>query len=172
MCRKEARILDCITLHSRQRFRPVRHARRVAEIDKLFVRQLLVQRAIHGQAADAAIEDADGKIGVQSLRTETRDDTLTSCQTKISATRQRKPGTTSCPSSSSISVKVVTSFSERQTVTLRRFGSTSHTARAPFVNHSAVFSLTSVLLSLGDITSTAKSVEPDQYAAGMPVAGM
>src|SRR5437868_4828314 len=113
MRRKEARILNRITLHRRQRLRAVRHARRVAEINKLFVRQLLVQRTIDGQAADAAIEHADGKIGIQRLCTETRDSALTSCQTKISATRQRNPGTTSCPSSSSVSVRVVTSFSER-----------------------------------------------------------
>ncbi len=62
MRREELRILDRITFDSRQRFCAVRHARRVAEIDEAFVGQMFVQRAIDGQSAYAAIEDADGEL--------------------------------------------------------------------------------------------------------------
>ena len=54
--REEARILNRVPLNRRQRLSSIRHTRRVAEIDKPFIRQMLVQRAIDGQTADAGIE--------------------------------------------------------------------------------------------------------------------
>ena len=60
---QEPRILDRIPFNGRERFRAVGHARSVAEIDKAFIRQMLMQRAIDSQSANAAVEDADGKRG-------------------------------------------------------------------------------------------------------------
>jgi len=57
---EEARILDGVSLNGRQRLGAVGHARRVAEIDKAFIRQMLMQRAIDSESTDAAVEDADG----------------------------------------------------------------------------------------------------------------
>ena len=66
MLRKESRVLNRVSLNRRQRFRPIRHARRVAKIDKALVRQMLVERSIDCQSTYAAVEDADGKIAFQS----------------------------------------------------------------------------------------------------------
>ena len=45
---EKLRVLNCISLHGRQRFGAVRHARRVAQINEAFIWQMLVQRAIDG----------------------------------------------------------------------------------------------------------------------------
>src|SRR5581483_2123249 len=64
VCREKARILNCVPLNRRQRFRSVRHARRVAEIDEPFIRQMLMQRAIDGKPTNATVEDADWKRSI------------------------------------------------------------------------------------------------------------
>ena len=57
---EEARVLDGVTLNGRQRLGTVRHARGVPKIDEAFIRQMLMQRAIDSESANAAIEDANG----------------------------------------------------------------------------------------------------------------
>ena len=65
--REELRVLDRVTFDCRQRFCSVWNARRVAKVDKPLVRQMLVQRTIDRQSTNAAVEDANGKILIQSI---------------------------------------------------------------------------------------------------------
>src|SRR5205085_11712516 len=60
MRRQEASILNRITLNGCERLRAIRDTSGITKIDEPLVGQMLMQRAIDGQSADAAIEDADG----------------------------------------------------------------------------------------------------------------
>ena len=64
---QELSILDRVSFNCRERFRSVRYARCVAQIDKALVREMFMQRAIDGESANATVEDADGKITIQGL---------------------------------------------------------------------------------------------------------
>ena len=68
MLPEESRVLNRVPLNRRQRFRSIGHARSVAKINKALVRQMFMQGAIDCQSTYAAVEDADGKIGVQDVR--------------------------------------------------------------------------------------------------------
>ena len=43
------------------------NARRVPQIDKALVGQMFVQRSVDGQATNAAVEDADGKVRISNF---------------------------------------------------------------------------------------------------------
>ena len=58
-------VLNRVTFDCPERFGSVRHARRVAEIDKAFIGQFFMQCAIDGQSAYTAVKDADGKLTIQ-----------------------------------------------------------------------------------------------------------
>ena len=62
---QKTRILDGVALDGLKRFGSVGHARRIAQIDEMLCGQTLMQRAIDGQAADAAVKDSDGQVVIQ-----------------------------------------------------------------------------------------------------------
>ena len=57
---QEVRDLAAVASDRVRTLRAVRNARRIAEVDHTFVRELLDQLADNGQATDAGIENADG----------------------------------------------------------------------------------------------------------------
>src|ERR1041385_7607651 len=100
MCRQEARILDRISFHSSQRLRPIRNPRGVAQIDEALVGQMLMQRAIDGQPADATVKDADGKRSTHPQITQ-----ITQI-TQISSKRTRRASGNYAPVSSPVNCLV------------------------------------------------------------------
>src|SRR5262249_42474387 len=74
-----------------------------------------------------------------------------------SATRQRNPGTTSSPESSSSASSQAPDLSPRQTWTVRVSGSMIQTSFTPARKYSPTFSTRSETVSLGETTSTARS---------------
>ena len=70
MFAEETCVLDGVPLNGRQRLGSVRHSRGIAEIDESLIRQMLVQSKVDGEPANAAVEDANGKMTIHERITE------------------------------------------------------------------------------------------------------
>src|SRR5882762_9428089 len=88
---------------------------------------------------------------------------------KISLTGIDQPGTTSPPSRISFSLRTVISVNDLYTVTARLRGSTTTTILVPASSQSKTFSWTSLYVSPGEMTSTARSGGPGKNDLTLPI---